>query len=203
MVSETTRLRLYPMTYPRKDKYKSRYIVQKRESGYKRRQSRHTDAQRRVMDITNNKSRQNTYHTTQTRTSPSNGKKNMRMDQKRGNKTTKKKRTDKHEKKMELFTQIARSMFQKTDNFEMKYSVITTIHQISDIQCHDLAKWLSYFLFSFSFFISFIQLNYYKGKAWERSHITVTKSQNGHITGHGHKHVTGQSHDEQHKDCGR
>ena len=43
------------------------------------------------MDITNNKSRQNTYHTTQTRTSPSNGKKNMRMDQKRGNKTTKKK----------------------------------------------------------------------------------------------------------------
>jgi len=45
------------MTYPRKNKYKSRHIVQKRESGHERRQPRHPDAQRRVMGTMNNKSR--------------------------------------------------------------------------------------------------------------------------------------------------
>jgi len=29
---------------------------------------------------------------------------------------------------------MARSMFQETDNFEMKYSAITTTHQILDTQ---------------------------------------------------------------------
>jgi len=57
MVFETTRLQLYPTTYPRKNKYESRHIVKKGESRYKRRQSRHTDAQKRVMDTINNKPR--------------------------------------------------------------------------------------------------------------------------------------------------
>jgi len=77
MVSEITRLRLYPTTYPRKDKYESRHIVQKRESRHERRQPRHPDAQRRVIGITNNKSRWNIYCTTQKRTSTSNGRRNM------------------------------------------------------------------------------------------------------------------------------
>jgi len=81
------------MTYPRKDKYKSRYIVQKRESGYKRRQSRHTDAQKRVMDTMNNKSRWNTYHTTQTRTFTNKRRKNTRMNQENPNKGTRSNKT--------------------------------------------------------------------------------------------------------------
>jgi len=89
MVSETTRLRLYPMTYPRKNKYKSRHIVQKGESEYKKRQSRHTDAQRRVMNMTSNKSRWNTYHTTQTRTSTNKRRRNTRTNQENPNKGTK------------------------------------------------------------------------------------------------------------------
>jgi len=64
MVSETTRLRLYPTTYPRKDKYKSRHIVQKGESRHERRQSRYPDAQRRVIGTINNKPRWNIYYTT-------------------------------------------------------------------------------------------------------------------------------------------
>jgi len=35
---------------------------------------------------------------------------------------------------MESSTYMAKSMFQETDNFEMKYSVTTTIHQILDTQ---------------------------------------------------------------------
>ena len=76
------------MTYPRKDKYKSRHIVKKGENGYKRRQSRHKDAQRRVMDTTNNNSRQNIYRTTQARTFTNKGKRNRRMNQENPNKRT-------------------------------------------------------------------------------------------------------------------
>jgi len=45
------------MTYSREDKYKSRHIIWKRESGHEGRQPRHLDAQRKVIDMTNNKSR--------------------------------------------------------------------------------------------------------------------------------------------------
>jgi len=45
------------MTYPRKDKYESKHIVKKRESGHKRKQPRYPNAQRRVMGMTNNKPR--------------------------------------------------------------------------------------------------------------------------------------------------
>ena len=93
MVSETTRLQLYPMAYSREDKYESRHIVQKRESEYKRKQSRYTDAQRRVMDITNNNSRWNTYCTTQARTSTSKGKRNRRKNQENPNKRTRSNKT--------------------------------------------------------------------------------------------------------------
>ena len=93
IVSETTRLRLYPITYPRKDKYESRHIVQKRESGYERRQPRYPDAQRRVMDMTNNKSRWNIYRTTQKRTSTSNGRRNTRTNQENPNKRTRSNKT--------------------------------------------------------------------------------------------------------------
>ena len=86
MVSETIRLQLYPITYPRKDKYESRYIVKKRESEYKRKQPRHPDAQRRVMNMTNNKSRWNAYCITQKRTSISNGRRNTRTNQENPNK---------------------------------------------------------------------------------------------------------------------
>jgi len=99
IVSETTRLRLYPITYSRKDKYESRHIVQKRESGYKRRQPRYPDAQRRVMDMTNNKSRWNIYRTTQKRTSTSNGRRNTRTNQENPNKRT---RSNKNGKKTKL-----------------------------------------------------------------------------------------------------
>jgi len=81
------------MTYPRKDKYESRHIVKKGESGYKRRQSRHTDAQRKVMNMTNNKSRWNTYHTTQTRTSTNKRRRNTRTNQENPNKGTRSNKT--------------------------------------------------------------------------------------------------------------
>ena len=85
--------RVVPLQYPRKDKYESRHIVQKRESGHKRRQPRHLDAQRRVMDTMNNKLRWNTYHTTQTRTSTSSRKRNTRTNQKNPNKETRSNKT--------------------------------------------------------------------------------------------------------------
>ena len=81
------------MKYPRKDKYESRHIVQKGESRYKRRQSRHTDAQKRVIDTTNNNSRWNTYHTTQARTSTNKRRRNRRMNQKNPNKGTRSNKT--------------------------------------------------------------------------------------------------------------
>ena len=45
------------------------------------------------MDITNNKSRQNAYYTTQTRTSTSNGRRNTRIDQENPNKGTRSNKT--------------------------------------------------------------------------------------------------------------
>jgi len=93
MVLETTRLQLYPTTHPRKNKHESRHAIQKRESGYKRRQLRHTDAQRRVMDMTNNNLRWNVYCTTQTRTSTSNRRRNTRTNQKNPNKRTRSNKT--------------------------------------------------------------------------------------------------------------
>ena len=93
MVPETARLRLYSMTYSREDKYESRHIIQKKESGHERKQPGYSNAQRRVMDMTNNKSRQNAYHTTQTRTSTSNGRRNTRMNQENPNKGTRSNKT--------------------------------------------------------------------------------------------------------------
>ena len=93
MVSETTRLRLYPMTYPRKDKYRSRHIIQKKENRHEKRQPRYPDAQRRVMGMMNNKLRWNIHCTTQTKTSTSSGKRNTRMNQKNPNKETRSNKT--------------------------------------------------------------------------------------------------------------
>ena len=92
MVSKTARLRLYPMTYSREDKYESRHTIQKRESGNKRKQPRYPDAQKRVMDMIN-KSRWNTYCTAQTRTSTSNGRRNTRTNQENPNKGTRSNKT--------------------------------------------------------------------------------------------------------------
>ena len=52
---------------------------------------------------------------------------------------------------------------------------------LSNIFCHDLAKWLSHFLFSFSIFFSFIELNHYYKGAWlltpiPPSYMVVPKS---------------------------
>ena len=63
------------------------------ERGHKRRQPGYPDAQRKVMDMTNNKSRWNVYHTTQTRTSTSNGRRNTRMNQENPNKGTRSNKT--------------------------------------------------------------------------------------------------------------
>jgi len=45
------------------------------------------------MDMTNNKSRWNTYHTTQARTSTSNGRRNTRANQENPNKGTRSNKT--------------------------------------------------------------------------------------------------------------
>ena len=54
MVFEVIRLWLHPMTYSRKDKYKSRHFVKKGPSKYKRGQQGCSITQRRTMDKENN-----------------------------------------------------------------------------------------------------------------------------------------------------
>ena len=102
MVFETTRLQLYPMIYPRQDKCEGRHTIQKRKSGYKRRQPRYTDAQRRVMGMTNNNTRWNAYCTTQTRTSTNNRRRNTNTDQENPNKRTRSNKTIKEKEQTNI-----------------------------------------------------------------------------------------------------
>ena len=81
------------MTYPKKDKYKSRHIVQKGESKHERRQPRYPDAQRRVISTMNNKPRWNAYCTTQKRTSINNRRRNTGTNQENLNKETRSNKT--------------------------------------------------------------------------------------------------------------
>ena len=59
MVFEVTKLWLHPMTYPRKDRYKSEHLVKKGPSKYKRGQQGYSITQRRTVDKENNSKNNN------------------------------------------------------------------------------------------------------------------------------------------------
>ena len=54
MVLKTTGLRLYLVTYSKKDDYQDKYTINKRPSQYQGRQQGCSDAKRRPMDKKNN-----------------------------------------------------------------------------------------------------------------------------------------------------